>query len=307
MHGNTLFNQSKEEHAAMSGLPAVEPERKFVQISLQVIFFEGSLMRSHQPALNERRDTVYARQNLIGILARAFDGRSLVDVIIFSGTGIGCQPVGVDGRARFDMLLNKGLERFSFGFGDDLQPATPKAFGGEQFHGDRHQYFASGAAPALAVPDATKDSLIHFDVSGQHVVPGMADCAPEPVQHCPSRRVGAKSKNSMQCFGGNAIFSGGQMPGGRKPYGQRCSGVMKDRTRRGGNATDASLAPPPSAFHAPGRGAATIWANKALWPANPIEIVEACSIIVKPSHKFGVVARVVNPGAGQGRSHLRCF
>lgn len=73
MHGNTLFNQSKEEHAAMSGLAAIEPERKFVQVSLQVIFFKGSLMRSHQPALNERRDTVYARQNFIGILARAFN------------------------------------------------------------------------------------------------------------------------------------------------------------------------------------------------------------------------------------------
>lgn len=183
----------------------------------------------------------------------------------------------------------------------------PKAFAGEQFHGDRHQHFASGAAPALAVSDASKESLIHFDVSGQHVVPGMADCARVPAQHCPSRKVGAKSKNSMQRFGENAIFSGGQMPGGRKPYGQRCSGVMKDRASRGGYATDASLAPPPSAFHAPGRGAATIRANKALWPANPIEIVEAFSIIVKPSHKFGVVARVVNPGDGRGRSRLRCF
>jgi hypothetical protein len=52
-----------------------------------VIFFEGTLMRSHQPALNERRDTVCPRQNLIGLLAGAFDERSLVDVIIFSGTG----------------------------------------------------------------------------------------------------------------------------------------------------------------------------------------------------------------------------
>ena len=34
MHGKTLFNQSKEEHSTMGGLAAVEPERKFVQISL---------------------------------------------------------------------------------------------------------------------------------------------------------------------------------------------------------------------------------------------------------------------------------
>lgn len=45
MHGNTLFNQSEEEHASMSGLSAVEPERKFVQISLQVVFFERIFRR----------------------------------------------------------------------------------------------------------------------------------------------------------------------------------------------------------------------------------------------------------------------
>ena len=31
----------------MRGLAAIEPEREFVQISLQVIFFEGALMRTH--------------------------------------------------------------------------------------------------------------------------------------------------------------------------------------------------------------------------------------------------------------------
>lgn len=105
------------------------------------------------------------------------------------------------------MLPNKVLERFSFSVGDDFQPTASEAFGGEQFHGDRHQHFATRAAPALTMPDATKDSFIHFDVSGQHVVPGMADCAPEPVQHCPRGGIGAKSKNSMQRFGGNAILA----------------------------------------------------------------------------------------------------
>ena len=36
MHEDTLLDQSKEEHAAMGGLAAVESERKFVQISLQM-------------------------------------------------------------------------------------------------------------------------------------------------------------------------------------------------------------------------------------------------------------------------------
>ena len=117
------------------------------------------------------------------------------------------------------MLLNKCLERFSFGVGDNLQAAAPKAFGREQFHGGRHQHFAFGPAPALAVPHASEDSFIHFDVPGQHVVPGVADCAPETVQHRPHRLIGAKPENSMQRFGGNAVFSGRYMPSGGEPDG----------------------------------------------------------------------------------------
>jgi len=33
MHGDTLFNQAKEEHTAMSGFAAVEPERKLLPMS----------------------------------------------------------------------------------------------------------------------------------------------------------------------------------------------------------------------------------------------------------------------------------
>ena len=34
MHGDTLFDQAKEEHAPMRGFAPVEPEREFVQIGL---------------------------------------------------------------------------------------------------------------------------------------------------------------------------------------------------------------------------------------------------------------------------------
>lgn len=119
--------------------------------------------------------------------------------------------------------------------------------------------------------------------------------------------VGAETEDPMQRLGGNAILGRGKMPGGGKPDGKRRSGAVKDRSRRAGYTAGASLAPPPTTFHAPRRGASTIWANKALWPANPIEIVEASSIIWKPRHKFCVVAWVVNPGAGRGRSNLRIF
>ncbi len=289
----------------MRGLAAVEPEREFVQISLQVSFFKGALVRSQQPALSQSCDTVYAWQNLVGFFAGALDGRSLVDVGVFCTTRIRCPSVGVDGRARVDVLLHKRLECFGFGVGDNLQAASPQPLWGESFHSDSHQHLASRAAPALAVPYASEYGLIHFHRPGQQIMPGMADCASESVQHGPCRRVGAKAKDSMERFSGNTVFSGCQMPGGRKPDRQWRSGVVKDRAGCGGDTTDARFAPPSSAFHAPGRDASTVRANKSVSPSNPIKVVKAGSILRKPRQKLGVVARVIDPGSGGLRSHLR--
>ena len=157
----------------------------------------------------------------------------LMNIIVFCGTGVGYQSIRVDGRAWFDMLLNKYFERSSFGVGGNLQATTPKTLGGEQFYGDRHQYLTFGVAPTLALACTAKDSLIRFNVSAQHIVTGMADGAPELVQHRPGYLIRAKSKNAMQRFGGKTIFSCGQVPSGSEPNSQRHSGVMKDCAGRG--------------------------------------------------------------------------
>jgi len=298
MHGDTLFEQAKKEHAPVRGLAAIEPECEFVQISLQVIFFERALMCTHQPALNERGNAVYARQDLVGLLTGAFDGRPLVDVFVFGGTGIGYQPVGVDRRSRLDVLPNKRLERFGFGVGNNLQAAPPEALGGKQFHGNRHQHLAFCTAPSLAVPHTPEDRFVHFDLFRQHVVLGIADCAPEPVQHSPSGLIGTKPENPMQRFCGNPVFSGGQMPCCGKPHGKRRSGAVKDRARRGGDAIAARIAPPFAVLHAPSLGSVARWARKAVFPSNPVNVVKTGNITRKPRQKLGVVARVIDPGSG---------
>lgn len=300
MHGDTLFEQTQEEPAPVRGLAAVEPEREFVQISLQVKCFERALMRTQQPALNERGNAVYARQDLVGLLAGVFEGRSLMIVFVFGGTGIGYQPVGVHRRARLDVLLDERLERFGFSVGDNLQAAAPEALGGKQLarQPPPTQHLAFCTAPALAVPHAPEDGFVHFDWSGQHVVPGMADCAPELVRHRPSGLIGTEPENPMQRFGGNPVFSGGQMPCGGKSHGKRCPGAVKDRTRRGGDAIAARIAPPFAVLHAPSLGSVARWARKAVFPSNPVKVVKIGNTIRKPRQKLGVVARVIDPGSG---------
>ena len=306
MHGNRLFDQTKEEHASMRRPAPVKPECKFVQICLQMLLFERSLVRTHQPALNERCDPMYTRQYLVSLFTGTLYGGSVMDVFIFGCTWIGWQPVCIDRRAWLDVLLNKEFQCFGVGVGDDLQAAAPKPFWGEQFHGNGHQHLALSAAPAFAVPHSSEYGFVNFHIPRQHIVSRMTDCAPKPVKHRPSCLIGAKSENSMQRFGGNAIFSGGQVPSGGKPNSKGRSGTMENCARRGRYSIAARITPPSPVLHAPTLGAVARWAREATLTSNPVQIVETGIIVVKPCQKLGVIARVVNPRIGRDRTHFRC-
>jgi len=88
------------------------------------------------------------------------------------------------------------------------------------------------------------------------------------------------------------------VPRGGKPNGQWGSGAMEYCTRRGGYAVTARIAPPFTVLHAPAFCAVARWASKSALTANPVKVVEAGRIIVKPRQKLGVVARVIDTGSG---------
>ena len=172
------------------------------------------------------------------------------------------------------MFLKKFLERFGPRIGNNLQAAAPKVFWGEQFHSDGNHHLAVGTTPAFTVLDAAKDSFVHLDIPGQHIVPCMANGAPETVQHCPCCLIGAKSKDSMQRFGRKAIFSEGEVPRSGKPNSQWCLGAVKDGAGGRRDAVTTCFAPPFAVLQAPTFHAVARWAFKAIFPVKPVKIVD---------------------------------
>lgn len=175
MHCNRQLNETKKEHAPVRGLAPVEPKGKFIQISLEMVLFEGYLKRAHQPALNECRDTGYARQNLVGIFTGYLYGCSVMDVFVFGCSVIGRKHIGVNSRTGFNVILNKHLERFGVCVGNNLQRAAPESLWQKQFHSDSHQHLTFGTTPALAVSHTPENGLIYLSLPRQHIVPTVAD------------------------------------------------------------------------------------------------------------------------------------
>ena len=109
----------------------------------------------------------------------------------------------------------------------------------------------------------------------------------------------------MQRFGGNAVFSGSQVPSCGKPDGKRSSGAMEYRSCSSGYAITAHIAPPSPILHTPALGAVAGWASEDSLAANPVQVVKTGFVIVKPRQKLGVVARVVNPSLWRDRPDFR--
>ena len=126
------------------------------------------------------------------------------------------------------------------------------------------------------------------------------DGAPETVQHCPCCLIRAKSKDTMQRFGRNAIFSEGEVPRSGKPNSQWCLGTVKDGVGGRRDAVTTCFAPPFAVLQAPTLHAVARWAFKAVFPVKPVKIVDTGCVIRELRHKLGVVARVINPGFGRG-------
>ena len=74
-HLDRLFEESPEEEAAELGAVPVEPKRELVEVRLEVVPRHGSLVRTQQPSLHETRNTVYSRQDHMGLDAGAATGK----------------------------------------------------------------------------------------------------------------------------------------------------------------------------------------------------------------------------------------
>ena len=61
---NRLLHQAIEEHPSRARCSSVEPERKLVQVIVQVRRPDGALMSTQQPALQEGNHPVYPREQV---------------------------------------------------------------------------------------------------------------------------------------------------------------------------------------------------------------------------------------------------
>ncbi len=226
--------------------------------------------------------------------ARALDRCASMNIVISRRQRVGSQSIGKYRGARFNMGQEKGSQGVGLSIGNDLNAAATEPFWMKLFHGHRNEHLASRPSSALSWARATNHRFIHFHVTAKPCVFRMSDGATKSVQHRPSGLVGPKPHKAVERFSRNPVLRCRHVPSRSEPYGEWCFRVMENRARRCRNSSTACFTPPPAIFHAPPRVARTFWTGKTGRPAQPVQVIEASSIVRKPSEEFGVVPGVIH-------------
>lgn len=170
MHSNRLLKKPVEKHSPGVRSSAVKAEGEFIQVGLQMVRANRSLMGAHQPPFYESGDSMHSWEHFVRIFARTLDRGTLVGVFGPGCSGIGCQSVSMDRGTGLNMSQEKRSQSASFGVGDDLNPAPAESFGLRLFNRHRDKRLASSSAAALPRPKAANHGLIDFDIAGQSIM-----------------------------------------------------------------------------------------------------------------------------------------
>src|SRR5664279_3067426 len=85
-------------------------------------------------------------------------------------------------------------------------------------------------------------------------------------------------------------------PGRGEPHGQRCAGLVEDGACGGGDLPLAGATQPPGVGQPPPMAAAATGTDEPVWPADPVQVVQALPVLIEPGRQLRVGARVVPPG-----------
>src|SRR2546425_4296421 len=92
--GDGLLDQAVEQLSAMAYGAAVEPEREFVQVVVQMGPRHRPLMRAEQPPFQQRNDLMHPREQLRRRCLAALHKRDPVPVAVLLQSVVTEQPVG---------------------------------------------------------------------------------------------------------------------------------------------------------------------------------------------------------------------
>src|SRR2546426_5318731 len=290
-HSYGLLQQPIEKLSPRAGFATVKAERKLIQIVVQVLQADRTLVGSDQPALQQRDHQMHPGQEFGCRLLAPLQHRHSVSVSFHLQTGVSFPPVRVDHTAWLDGFSDEGLQAGGGGIPD---PTQSDAADGPPFFlaGYSNQSLCLRLPPANPLLQPTDVGLVHFHPTVEPITPRSHHGSPKFVQPCPGGEVAAQTQYALQPQGAGSILLRRHPPDGPEPHRQRFPRILEDRARRQRRLVLAASADQQVAVSRPSRSPAAALADKALWPTQLQQVVPTRLFGSKSGLQFGQTTRV---------------
>jgi len=292
-----LLNQPIEKLSTMLGCPSVESECVLVQIIVQMIMTDCSLMGSHQPPFHKRSGPVYPGHQFRSRLFLPFQNRHFVFIASRFKTVVSIPSISMNGTPRFNNLSDKCVKAIGGCIGNSLHPNAPSAFS-IFLRSNDYQSFALNLPSAQSFFKTPDVCFVNLDNTRKFVPTGSNHGPAKFVQHQPCGFVAAQPQNPFQTKRTCTIFLAGHPPHCSKPNWQRQMGTVEYRSRSNRNLMTTFFALVQGFSNCCSIFPVTLWADKSVRPPERKKIVSAPRHATKSRFKFhqipGIILHALN-------------
>src|SRR6266536_1374400 len=196
LHG--LLEQAVEEEAALARAAAVEAEREFVEVEVELLRADRSLVGAEQPALEQRGNAVRARHHDVGRVAAGGDARRLMDEAGCGESAVALPAIGVDDSAGRDSAADEVAKDGAGAIADAGEPEPAAGAARTRLDRDRDDRPVGERAPSEPSRRGGADrGLVDFDLAGKPVSTRTHHRPAQLVQQRPGRLVAAPGRAAV--------------------------------------------------------------------------------------------------------------
>src|SRR5664280_2059831 len=289
-----LLNQPVEQLPAVLGGPAIEPEGEFVEVVVEMLGTDRTLMRSQQPPLQQGYDAVSVRKQ-IGLGSRQAQPPLFARLMLIAKrcqTVISTPSVGLHHAARLKAALDKATKAGGRCVGNPSHSHSP-AFEPISLYGDHNKCLLARFSALTSLLQGAPIRLIHLHQPVQPIPPGPNHGSPQLVQPRPGRSVTAKAQHTLQAKGTGTVLLACDPPHGPKPSGQRLMGVLEHSSRLHGSMKAAGCADQQQALGHPIRVAIAPRTDEAFWPPQLEQILPTLLLGAKTVFEITQRSRII--------------
>src|SRR5713101_1533666 len=273
MHSNRLVSQSIEQRASGGRRTAIEAKDEFVQVVVEVLVGDRTLVSTHQPSLHERNHPMDSRQQMC---SRCLTALHLAVVDVSIQIPVGDKPVQAD-PAQVQQATQT----------DSANPLAT-LLGGDHDQGSLLR--ASAFDTGLLISPVR---LIHFHDALQALATRTDHRTTQFVEHGPGGFITPQAQDPLQSQSADAVLLAGYLPHGAEPSRQGQMTVLKDRARGDRHLVSTLATAPAGTSHRPCRLARASRTYPSGGPAQGVQVRRASLLSAEASFQFQQGPRIV--------------